>query len=262
MTTADSPESAQLDRLTRCVEWVNNTGKAWLSGVHIPQPSSELAADDRVTPIKLSIVTDNLIKMGVDHLRWITADLADNREVRMFAAFTALRSALLGVSHAAWVLQPDDPQLRIQRLVELCWTDRQEERAALNSFTNGRLTPDQAETHAKALEPVDTAIAELSDISSTLGLTLDRRDRVKATDVITTVAKSLDDETRWLNRGVQWVWRTGSATAHCYPWVMKYSGTSSGFDEQRFHSAVQSCVLIASHAMDLHHARSRTSQGH
>ena len=102
--------------------------------------SSELAYDDKYSAWRqLSHTVNGAINLAADNLRAFRDLVRPGSEliVPQVAHYSLLRSALEGGSLALWILHPDDPSLRIDRLLRTAAAELEDEDALAKQAIDG-----------------------------------------------------------------------------------------------------------------------------
>ncbi|MCD2198280.1 hypothetical protein LQ327_33435 [Actinomycetospora endophytica] len=247
-------------RLLTIVEAV----RRWRDYVTAPRlvaAHSRLAEDDAAFPVlPLSHLAWFGIVHGVDHLEMYLDALVVQGRSHPLAPQTLARSAVLGASHALWLLDHDSRQERQRRALRLAHEEFKQERTALRDMReisdvdNARLE----ERIELLTEWTDRTVAA----GQGLGLTPNQvQARLDDTTIIDTVAKRLvhiEPVNADLVQAYRLLWRTHSGTAHGLRWSSQAQTkvfdplvgggalgqvTSGGIDNQFMSSAAPAALL-------------------
>lgn len=242
------------ERRQHCIDWMTTTGQDWLSVTHIPEPGSALAGDDKVEP-RVSRIAAFAIAVALDHLGSVVDTLTDERPMRHFAHFSALRATLLTASQASWILYPSMRNDRRNNALSLERTNIIEQRKAINASNRDHLTPEQAAAVDQAKQVMNDRIAAIEVTAASSGV--GNLSNLASTEIIARAVEGISDTDDWFEEAVRQLWRTGSAAAHGYSWRLEFSDDPQHFDEQLFNPAFYGAFLMTQHAVDLYATRSR-----
>lgn len=142
-SVSDSSEIELSKRISERLDLASQVLDRWAKVAAIePKQKSEIAADDESTAWRhLSHTVVAGLNLAADNLRAVTSLIRpDGQRVEFpsFAHYPMLRAALEGGSLALWLVGPDDPRIRFQRLIRVAWAEMLDEsvltRAAIQGY--------------------------------------------------------------------------------------------------------------------------------
>lgn len=177
-----------------------------------PAPGSALAADDEVFPwLATSDIAWQALCGAQDHLKGFRAWLeGSDPELFPIATFSLLRGALVGGALAAWVLFPDDVEVRVGRSLAAAadWY-----RNHLNYGQTVRSIVSDVQAHDAQMEHVRGRADSVRDLRAT------REPKAfKMTSVIEQVNAELWPHDNGRAVATKALWQAGSGDAHALGW--------------------------------------------
>lgn len=236
-----------------CADWMSTTGYAWLAaGDHTPNPGSDLAGDDGISP-KVSGQAVFAIRVGLDHYGSVTTVLkSPGGLLHRFAPYSALRAALLTASQAIWILGPDDRETRQRNALTLARTSAIEHRKVIKAYEFPP-TEELREGKKATLAELDKQIELIEKVASAVDV--GELGGFNSTRVIDAAVKIVDPTDTGLWMAIEHLWRSGSAAAHGYPWMLSHAKDPGAFDVDQFDLALHGSWLMLTHAIELYEKR-------
>lgn len=187
---------------------------AWgqrLAVVHLPQPGSDLAEDDRDWPVfPVSQVAVSGMAAARDHLQAVRIHI-DARQLFPFAQASLIRTATLAAAQVVWMLAPDEREDRISNARTLTLHVYDEFLKFLRDLQDLPPGPDADTDTVKRL--VEQRLAELAQKRAVDG----QKSLSEATKTIGLAAHATWGRPEMaLEARVEW--RRGSAAAHGLAW--------------------------------------------
>ncbi len=182
-----------------------------LADVHLPEPGSDLAEDDRDWPVfPMSQVAVSGLAAARDHLQAVRVHI-DARQLFPFAQASLIRTATLAAAQVVWILAPDEREDRISNARTLTLHVYDEFRKFLRDLQDLPPGPDADTDAVKRL--VEQRLAELAQKRAAD----EQKSAFEATKTIGLAADATwgRPETA-LAAKVEW--RRGSAAAHGLAW--------------------------------------------
>ncbi|WP_248581173.1 hypothetical protein [Nocardioides sp. InS609-2] len=226
---------------------------AWnerLTSNFLPQPGSDLAADDLQVP-----------DMWVSHVAWLGLATGSQHlmsSIRCLTAFgpvvmslqSMLRTAIWGGAQAVWLLAPDESDERIRRALRVHFYSKDNYRKWLNTF-------DEANPSTWDPSGLQRAKTSVSEHLKAIG----KQAKVDQTRVVKDVAALVyagqPDAVVDCERG----WRSLGAIAHALPWELQTRATSETIASEAGHATSRVTARWAELGSDLGFAHEFLQRG-
>lgn len=214
----DSDEVAQ-SRLNAILTRVE-AFEPWMRSIHKPEFGSALAKDDLLyTPFPTSSAAAYSIGSAIDHLALIRSSIKHTETLRPFALYTLTRTASLSASRAVWILNPEAPEERQRRGLEMAYADAKNLNALVSKSIRGPLTAEQKETARATSESCRSNITRVKAAGGSLGMKFGKKDpRPSETSIIADAAAWADKEHLGTAQATNLLWMTNSGYAHGLSW--------------------------------------------
>ncbi|WP_328442754.1 hypothetical protein [Amycolatopsis sp. NBC_00438] len=186
-----------------------------------PVAGSSLARDDEAYPnLPASHVAYGGMVTAVEHLEFFRMSfLSTGGKQPPAAYFTVLRTALMGVAQALWVLKPPARLTRVEHALIIARDDLRQRKGLLSVQLPDHLG--LGDDVDKERARLDRYLAELQAAATTAGLDASKVPgwRLLMTEVITQVSDLVfaDDGNEDTRYGVAMLWRWHSGHAHATP---------------------------------------------
>lgn len=205
--------------------------------VEVPQPGSELHADDKVFPHHpVSEAARLSLASAGEHLRLVRTTLGAG-ELYPSATFTTLRGALVGAAQGVWILAAETPHERQQRgLTVVLESYKQLKTYNRETSSGASLTEEEREQAASQLAWLEERMAQVEALRTTraaLDLTNDVIPKALA-------ATFKDPVLCW--QGLLH-WRHMGGDAHVLPWAVAQRAT---FTERPDRSGLSRATSVGS----------------